>query len=82
MAPIAIAEIIVTSIIALFPTVERRHAVGSQLRVEVRQLHADSGRRHVLLLLCIYWHASVKKWFTGPIKQIDAIEPEPEPEAA
>jgi hypothetical protein len=25
----------------------------------------------VLLLLWIYWHASVKKWFTGPIRQID-----------
>ena len=25
---------------------------------------------------------SVKKWFTGPIRQIDAVEPEPEPEAA
>ena len=31
MAPIAIVEIIVTSIIALFPTSQRRHAVGSQL---------------------------------------------------
>jgi hypothetical protein len=28
----------------------------------------------VLLLLYIYWHASVKKWFTGPIKQVDAVE--------
>jgi hypothetical protein len=24
----------------------------------------------------------VRKWFTGPIRQIDAVEPEPEPEAA
>jgi hypothetical protein len=24
----------------------------------------------------------VKNWFTGPIRQIDAVEPEPEPEAA
>ena len=25
----------------------------------------------VLILLFIYWHASVKKWFTGPIKQVE-----------
>ena len=25
----------------------------------------------VLILLYIYWHASVKNWFTGPIKQVD-----------
>ncbi len=25
----------------------------------------------VLILLWIYWHASVKNWFTGPIKQVD-----------
>ena len=25
----------------------------------------------VLILLFIYWHVSVKNWFTGPIKQVD-----------
>ena len=25
----------------------------------------------VLILLYIYWHVSVKNWFTGPIKQVD-----------
>ncbi len=25
----------------------------------------------VLILLYIYWHLSVKNWFTGPIKQVD-----------
>ena len=25
----------------------------------------------VLILLWIYWHVSVKNWFTGPIKQVD-----------
>jgi len=25
----------------------------------------------VLILLYIYWHLSVTKWFTGPIKQVD-----------
>ena len=34
----------------------------------------------VLILLWIYWHLSVMKWFTGPIKQVElpaAAEPEP-----
>ena len=26
----------------------------------------------VLILLFIYWNVSVKHWFTGPIKQVDA----------
>ena len=28
----------------------------------------------VLILLYIYWHVSVKKWFTGPIKQVELTE--------
>ena len=32
----------------------------------------------VLILLYIYWHVSVNKWFTGPIKQIDLTETTPE----
>ena len=28
----------------------------------------------VLILLFIYWHVSVKKWFTGPIKQVELTE--------
>ena len=81
MAPIAIAEIIVTSIIALFPysnggmpwdpSFEWKYVNYTPILVG-----------GTLLLLWIYWHASVKKWFTGPIRQIDAVEPEPEPEAA
>jgi hypothetical protein len=23
------------------------------------------------ILLWIYWHVSVKKWFTGPVRQVD-----------
>lgn len=28
----------------------------------------------VLILCSIYWHVSVKHWFTGPITQVDATE--------
>ena len=30
----------------------------------------------VLILLFIYWHVSVKKWFTGPIKQVTTVAEE------
>jgi amino acid transporter len=78
MAPIAIAEIVITSIIALFPysnagmpwdpSFEWKYVNYTPLLVG-----------GTLLALWIYWHASVKNWFTGPVRQIDTIEPEPEP---
>jgi amino acid transporter len=81
MAPVALIEIIVTSIIAVFPTsmggmpwdrsFEWKYVNYTPLLVG-----------GVLILLWIYWHLSVKKWFTGPIRQIDTSPAEPEPEAA
>jgi hypothetical protein len=71
MAPIALIEIIITSIIALFPyspggmpwdpTFEWKFVNYTPLLVG-----------GTLILLWIYWHVSVKHWFTGPIKQIEA----------
>ena len=71
MAPLALIEIVVTSIIALFP-----YSLGgmpwdpsfSWKFVNYTPLLVGG----VLLLLWIFWHASVKKWFTGPIKQVEA----------
>jgi hypothetical protein len=70
MAPVAVIEIIITSIIALFPTsiggvpwidgFEWKYVNYTPILVGV-----------VLILLWIYWHASVKNWFTGPIRQVD-----------
>jgi hypothetical protein len=78
MAPIAIAEIVITSIIALFPysnagmpwdpSFEWKYVNYTPILVG-----------GTLLALWIYWHVSVKNWFTGPIRQIDTVEPEPEP---
>ncbi|CAN5557090.1 amino acid permease [soil metagenome] len=70
MAPVALIEIIVTSIIAMFPT-----SIGGApwdpsfewKYVNYTPLLVGG----VLILLWIYWHASVKKWFTGPINQVD-----------
>jgi amino acid transporter len=78
MAPIAIAEIIVTSFIALFPTVRGGAPWDPTFEwkfVNYTPLLVGG----VLLLLWVYWHLSVKKWFTGPIKQVETPEPEPEP---
>jgi amino acid transporter len=81
MAPIALIEIIGTSVIAIFPTslggmpwdpsFEWKYVNYTPLLVGA-----------VLILLWMFWHLSVKKWFTGPIRQIDINPAEPEPETA
>lgn len=70
MAPVAIVEIIVTAIIAMFPTSLGGMPWDPSFQwkfVNYTPLLVGS----VLILLFIYWHASVKHWFTGPIKQVD-----------
>lgn len=79
MAPIAIAEILITSIIALFPYSNAGMPWDPNFEwkyVNYTPLLVGG----TLLLLWVYWHASVKKWFTGPVKQVDVIELESEPE--
>ena len=70
MAPVAVIEIVVTSIIALFPY--------SNAGVPWDPSFAWKSVNYtpilvggVLILLYIYWHASVKNWFSGPIRQVD-----------
>jgi len=71
MAPVAIAEIIVTAIIAMFPTSSGGVPWGDVFEWKyVNYTPILVGG--VLLLLWLYWHVSVKNWFTGPIKQVDA----------
>jgi amino acid transporter len=70
MAPVAIIEIIITSVVAMFPTSSGGVPWGDSFEwkfVNYTPLLVGG----VLLLLWIYWHASVKNWFTGPIKQVD-----------
>jgi amino acid transporter len=70
MAPVAIIEIIVTSAVAMLPTSSGGvpwNAVFEWKFVNYTPLLVGG----VLILLWIYWHASVKKWFKGPIKQVD-----------
>ena len=70
MAPVAMIEIIVTSIIAMFPTSIGGVPLAASFEwkyVNYTPLLVGG----VLILLYIYWHVSVKKWFTGPIKQVE-----------
>lgn len=71
MAPVAIIEIIVTSIIAMFPTSLGGMPWDPSFHwkfVNYTPLLVGG----VLVLLFVYWHVSVKHWFTGPIKQVEA----------
>ncbi len=70
MAPVALIEITVTSLIALFPTSIGGVPWGGELRVEVRQLHPAAGRRRADPALHLLAR-SVKNWFNGPIRQVD-----------
>ncbi|MDH6244965.1 amino acid permease [Mycobacterium sp. OTB74] len=73
MAPVALAEIAITSVIAMFPT--SLGGVPWDPSFEWKFVnYTPLLVGGVLLLLYIYWHASVKNWFTGPIKQVDAVE--------
>jgi hypothetical protein len=65
-----LAEIIVTSIVAMFPT-----ALGGvpwDPSFEWKFVnYTPIVVFGVLFLLWLYWHLSVKKWFTGQVRQID-----------
>ena len=70
MAPVAVIEIIITSIIAMFPTSSA--ACRGIRRFEWKFVnYTPLLVGGVLILLYIYWHVSVKNWFTGPIRQVD-----------
>ncbi|MET3804380.1 amino acid transporter [Nakamurella sp. UYEF19] len=73
LAPIALIEIVVTSIIALFPTSPGGMPWDPSFAwkfVNYTPLLVGG----VLILLWIFWHVSVKKWFTGPINQIGTTD--------
>lgn len=70
MAPVALVEIVITSVIAMFPTSLGGMPWDPSFEwkfVNYTPLLVGG----VLILLYIYWHVSVKNWFTGPIKQVD-----------
>src|SRR6478609_2139586 len=73
MAPLALIEIAITSFVALFPTSPGGVPWNPEFEwkfVNYTPLLVGG----VLILLWIFWHLSVKKWFTGPISQVDTAE--------
>jgi hypothetical protein len=70
MAPLALAEIILTSIVAMFPT--SLGGVPWDAGFEWKFVnYTPLLVGGTFILLWIYWHVSVKKWFTGPVRQVD-----------
>ena len=70
MAPLALAEIVITSIVAMFPT--SLGGVPWDASFEWKFLnYTPLLVGGTFILLWIYWHVSVKKWFTGPVRQVD-----------
>jgi amino acid transporter len=73
MAPVAVAEIVITSIIALLPTSSlgapwyKGFGWASMKYVNYTPLVVLGA----LIILWVWWHASVKNWFTGPKMTID-----------
>ncbi len=70
MSLVAVAEIAITSIVALFPTSTGGAPWydGFDWKFVNYTVLVVPG---ALILLWIYWHLSVKKWFTGPKTTID-----------
>lgn len=74
MAPLALGEIIITAVVAMFPTSLGGVPWDSSFAwkfVNYTPLVVFG----VLLLLWLYWHVSVKKWFTGPVRQVEVADP-------
>jgi hypothetical protein len=73
MSIVAIVEIVVTSIVALLPTSTGGVPWndGFAWRYVNYTILVVPG---ALILLWIWWHASVKNWFTGPKITIDLPE--------
>jgi amino acid transporter len=72
MCVIAVLEIAITSIIALLPTSNLGvpWETGFAMKYVNYTILVVPG---ALLLLWIWWHLSVKKWFTGPKTTIDML---------
>lgn len=70
MAPLALAEIILTSIVAMFPTSPGGMPWNPSFEWKFLN-YTPLLVGGTLILLWVYWHVSVKKWFTGPVRQVD-----------
>jgi hypothetical protein len=73
MSIVAVAEIAISSIIALLPTsiLGLPWKDGFAMKYVNYTILVMPG---ALILLWVWWHLSVKKWFTGPRHTIDMPE--------
>ena len=71
MAPVAVAEIVIISIYFILPTTPMGTPWDPAFEWKFFN-YAPLLTGGALLALWIGWHLSVKKWFTGPKRTIDA----------
>lgn len=70
MAPLALLEILVTSVVALFPTAPAGNPFSSDFTWKSVN-YTPIVVLGALLMLWVGWHVSAKKWFTGPKLTVD-----------
>jgi len=70
MCPVAVVEIAITSIVALFPTSTGGVPWGDHFACKFVN-YTPLVVFGALILLWIWWHLSVKNWFTGPKVTVD-----------
>ncbi|PWN01236.1 amino acid permease [Nocardioides silvaticus] len=70
MNPIAVAEIVIVSLYLMMPTTPAANPFRDEFELKFLN-YAPVVTLGALILLTIWWHASAKKWFTGPITNID-----------
>jgi amino acid transporter len=71
LAPLAIIEIIVTSIVAMLPTVNTGNPFDKDFAWKFVN-YTPIVVIGAMALLWVFWHLSAKKWFTGPKHTVDA----------
>ena len=70
MNPIAVAEIVIVSVFLMMPFVPGAVPFSDDFAWKFVN-YAPIVTLGALLLLTIWWNASAKKWFTGPVNTID-----------
>ena len=73
MNPIAVAEIVIVSLFLMMPFVPAAVPFSEDFDWKFVN-YAPIVTIGVLLLITVWWQASAKNWFKGPIRTIDAPE--------
>ncbi len=73
MAPVAVIEIVIISIYFILPTTPAGWPGNPDFELKFVN-YAPVLTVGALIVLWIFWHASVKNWFTGPKSNIDPLD--------